>query len=502
MATDNVYRKIELFYQKKKQLNRIVGKAQMERYFREMAWKGKSDALLRRMFGVISAMLAYMNHRKLGSFHLLTRYDFVEIFYLYADTRPNLRLIEQNVEMFFAYLEEFIEATVSENGEILSALREGRHLFYAGDVFSLPDRQEYDAFCDALEHTEEISEDELEHLNSLLDGLVSGMIAYFQRDELRPDFSRAVMLYAGPFVEPEKADESWWRGFWDYFFFDYHCKADDMSPVHYYLEHEKDSLSTEEQYVLRDLMQAKLTFFTVKYLDDDIAVCSELFSGEELELPCPDATFYEFKNMIFFGHLQRRGVMLLNYITGLSASKRLQRRIRDEINKQYERFRTYQMPQATLGDFFMRHAAAVRHTVQILSGFAQLRVVPDLEGEISEREVVSAALLEPEETRLETTARLLHFSAYSIFFVKRLYEDYVAKTKRRGTKAVQAAVLILIEGINGVEYVPIEQICRAFAVAQEEMLRAVDEVGTAVNCVALDPRYLTEEGYVQLLYLT
>ena len=502
MATDNVYRKIELFYQKKKQLNMVVKKAQMERYFREMAWKGKNDALLRRIFGVISSMLAYMNHRRLGNFHLLTRYDFVEIFYLYADTRPNLRLIEQNVEMFFSYLEDFIHATVSDDKEILNALHEGRNLFFDGGVFSLPDRQEYDAFCDALEHTEEISEDELDHLNSLLDGLMSGMIAYFQRDELRADFSRAVMLYAGPFVEPDKADENWWRGFWDYFFFDYHCKADDMSPVHYYLEHEKETLSTEEQYVLKDLMQAKLTFFTVKYLDDEIAVCSDLFSGEELELPCPDATFYEFKNMIFFGHLQRRGVMLLNYITGLSASKRLQKRMRDEINIQYERFRTYQIPQATLEDFFMRHAAAVRHTVQILSGFAQLRVVPDIEGEISAREVVSAALLEPEETRLETKARMLHFSAYSIFFAKRLYEDYVAKMKRRGTNAVQAAVLILIEGINGAEYVPIEKIFKAFGVGQDEALMAVNEVGTAVNCVALDPRYLTEEGYVQLLYLT
>ena len=58
MATDNVYRKIELFYQKKKQLNMVVKKAQMERYFREMAWKGKNDALLRRIFCVISSMLA------------------------------------------------------------------------------------------------------------------------------------------------------------------------------------------------------------------------------------------------------------------------------------------------------------------------------------------------------------------------------------------------------------------------------------------------------------
>ena len=499
--TDNVYRKIEMLYQRRKQLNKLVRKERMERYFRELAWQGKTDTLLRRIFGVISAMLSYMVRRRLNSFYLLTRYDFVEIFYCYADVRPKLRLIEQNVEMFFGYLEAFLRTTTSEDSEVLAALGEGRGMFYQGDGFSLPDRQEYDEFCDLLEHTEEIGEEDLDHLNELLDRLVSDMISYFQRNELRPDFARAVMLYSGPFVESEKADENWWMGFWDYFFFDYHCKADDMPPVHYYLEQEKGRLSTEEQYVLRDLMHAKLKVFTVKYWDDEIAVCTDLFTGEELELPCPDGPFSDYKNMIFFGHLQRRGVMLLNYITGLSASKRLQKRIRDEINRQYDRFKIYQMPQATLEDFFVRHAAAVRHTVQILSGFAQLRVVPDMEGEPAARGAVTAALLEPEETRLETEARKLQFSAYSIFFAKRLYEDYVSRMKRRGNTATLAAVLILIEGVNGVEYANLEEIVSAFGVTRDDALEAVNEVGAAVNCVALDPRYLTEEGYVQLLYM-
>ena len=91
--TDNVYRKIEMLYQRRKQLNKLVRRERMERYFRELAWQGKTDTLLRRIFGVISAMLSYMVRRRLNSFYLLTRYDFVEIFYCYADVRPKLRLI-------------------------------------------------------------------------------------------------------------------------------------------------------------------------------------------------------------------------------------------------------------------------------------------------------------------------------------------------------------------------------------------------------------------------
>ena len=501
MATDNVYRKIELFYQGKKESNMIVRKTRMERYFRELAWQGKTDALLRRIFGVVSTLLAFMVQRKLGAFYLLTRYDYVELFHIYASARPKLRLIEQNVELFFSYLNDFLQAMTPDDEEVHTVLRESRALFYENGIFAIPERQNYDEFCDTLEHTEEIDEEALDHLNELLDGLVTDMIAFFQRDEHRQDFARAMMLFSGPYIKPEDADENWWMSFWDYFFFDYHRKEDDLSIVRYYLEAEKDRLSTEQQYVLRDLMRAKLTVFCVNYLDEDVAVCTNLFSGEEINLPCPDVGFVEYKNMVFFGHIQRRGVMLLNYISGLSASKRLQRRMKDEILKQFEQFRAYQMPSATLEDFFVRHAAAVRHTIQILSGFAQLRVVPDIIAAPPARGTISAALLEPEETRLEETARSLHFSAYAIFFAKRLYEDYVAKIKRRGTQAALAAILVLIEGVNGTEYAPAHKIFSAFGVEQEAAIEAMKKLGFAVNCVAFDPRYLTEEGFVQLLYM-
>ena len=501
MDTDNVYRRIDVFYQRRKELNKIIRKQRMERYFRELAWQGKSDLLLRRIFGVVSSLLRYMLRQKLYFFSLLTRYDYVEIFYQYAAARPKLRLIEKNVETFFDCLEQFLMAIAPDDAEAGNSLDEGRELFYEHGFFSIPERQEYDAFCDTLEHTEEIGEDELNHLNEILDSLIADMIRFFQQKELHSDFARAVVLYAGPYIKPEEADENWWMGFWDYFFFDYHRKTDDLSPAHYYLDHEKGRLSTEESYVLRDLTRAKLKIFCVNRLEDDFAICTDLLSEETFELPCPDAAFMEYKNMIFFGHIQRRGVMLLNYITGMSASKRLQRRIKDEIIKQFERFQAYQMPHATMEDFLLRHAAAVRHTVQILSGFAQLRVVPDADCPPVPRKTANAGLLEPEETRLTAIAQFLGFSSYSIFFAKRLYEDYVATVKKRGTQAVLAAILILIEGVNGTEYIPLEKLLGAFNVGQDEALQAVNEVGIAVNCVALDPRYLTEEGYVQLLYL-
>ena len=292
MDTDNEYRRIEVFYQRRRELNKIIRKQRMERYFRELAWKGKSDLLLRRIFGVVSSMLKYMLRQKLYFFSLLTRYDYVEIFYLYAASRPKLRLIEKNVELFFDCLEQFLKAMAPNDAEAEKSLSEGHDLFYEHGFFSIPERQEYDAFCDTLEHTEEIDEDALNHLNEILDSLIADMIRFFQRKELHADFARAVVLYAGPYIKPEEADENWWMGFWDYFFFDYHRKTDDLSPAHYYLDHEKGRLSTEESYVLRDLTRAKLKIFCVNRLEDDFALCTDLLSGETFELPCPDAACF------------------------------------------------------------------------------------------------------------------------------------------------------------------------------------------------------------------
>ena len=498
---DNVYRRVASFYQYRPRAAEIVRKARVERYFRQLAWAGGSDTGLRRIWGVVSALLTYMLDMQLASFYALTKYDYMEAFYQYADARPRLRLNEKNVAMFFDALEAFLRVMTKEDEELLETFSEGRGLFSEGGQFRLPERQEYDEFCDALEHMEDIGAEGVEHLNDILDRLISAMSTYFRRKVFKRDFERAAMLYSGPSEFREEDDEEdFWFGFWDYFFFDYHLMAEDVTPIRFFFEQEKLRLSPEERYVLRDLTQARFTVFSVDYVDENTAVCTNLFSGERMELPCPDAFFADYRKMVFFGHLQRRGVMLLNYISAAPASERLRRRIKDEVLRQFEVFKHYQMPQATLAEFFARHAAAARHTIHVLSGFAQIKVAPHEEPDVPERALPNMALLEPEEGRLEAAARKLNFSAYAIFLAKRLYEDYTARVKRRGSSATLAAALLLIEGINGLEYIPARQIFAAFRTTQEEVLAAADEIGTAIGCTPLDPRYLTEEGYVQRIY--
>ena len=498
---DNVYRRVASFYLYRPRAAEIVRRARVERYFRRLAWAGGSETGLRRIWGAVSALFAYMLDMRLTSFYALTKYDYMEAFYQYADARPRLRLNEKNVSAFFDALEAFLREMTKEDAEISEVLAEGRGLFFEGGSFRLPERQEYDEFCDALEHMEDIGPEGVEHLNEILDGLISSMSAYFRGKAFKRDFERAAMLYSGPpEFRAEEDEEDFWFGFWDYFFFDYHLMAEDVPPIRFFFEREKLRLSQEERYVLRDLTQARFTVFSVDYVDEDIAVCTNLFSGERMELPCPDAFYVDYRKMIFFGHLQRRGVMLLNYISAAPASERLRRRIKDEVLRQFEGFKRYQMPQATLADFFARHAAAVRHTIHVLSGFAQIKVAPHDDFDVPKRVAPNAALLEPEEGRLEAAAQKLNFSAYAIFLAKRLYEDYTARAQGRGSAAALAAVLLLIEGINGLEYVPARKIFAAFRTTQEEVLAAADEIGTRIGCTPLDPRYLTEEGYVQRIY--
>ena len=111
---------------------------------------------------------------------------------------------------------------------------------------------------------------------------------------------------------------------------------------------------------------------TVEETYEDHIVCSDLLREEEVVLPRPDIPGALEKN-ILFGHICDEGMMMLNYITAVPASRPLQRRIKDTIQQEYELF-LYQSPKADMDDFLAREAALVRHTIHMLASRARLNV--------------------------------------------------------------------------------------------------------------------------------
>lgn len=505
---DNVYRQVALFYRNCDKSNDLIEQDTMERYLRKMAWQGKSDAELKDIWQVVAAVLTYIDEMNLLSFASLTIHDYQELFWKYGDKHTDFVLSEAEVQRFFVILQQFFDSflPVSDRAACTDVLQQAKASFYQKNKFVLPKRQDYDAFYSVLEHLDEIDQDTAEKLNALLEKLLNRVGDYFRRAAFSVDLTRAIALYVGPFTDGnEDKKEEFWFSFWDYFFFDYHLIANDITPLRYFYEQEKANLQPSELYILSDLLKARFTAFSIDAVDEDFIICTDLFSGEQMELPAPDYGFPDFKKTILFGHLHLHGVMMLNYITAVPASARLRRRIKEEILRQYDSYKTYQEPQASLADFFVRHAAAARHTINILSAFAQLKVVPLKKMPRASGIAVSDSHSSPVEEHLREAAGKLGYSVYFIRMALRLYNDFSAlgtlRQSKRNHDVIIAAVLLLVAGINGIEYVRSEDVVGVLAVQEKSVLKMLERIKNELACAPLDPRYLTEEGFVQALYV-
>lgn len=500
---NNVYRQVELFYEKHPELPGVVARAAVERYLRELAWQGKADAELRQVWAMIAAVLSVLDELGLDSFAELSSYDYQAALYNYADTKGASPPTESLVTAMFAQLEDFLRRD-DESGEAVKRLRAGRESFYERGRFTLPERPEYDEVCLAFAHIDELTEPQEAELNDFLNNMVTQIKLYFQDPRLSRDLQRAMTMFLGP-TRPEDFDinDAMWYNFWDYFLFDYHMLRSDLTPLRYYQRRESDRLSPGERFILRDLLAAKFTVFYVNGVADDILYCTNLLTDEPFELPCPDRMFSDPAKVLLIGHISPLRAIILQYITAVTATPKMRRRIKEELLLLHEIYRRYQVPGATLEDFLSRHAGAMRHALLICSNTAQLRPTVIDESQFPPTVAHYDKPLPLFETFLYT-ARKLGFSAYSLRVAKRLYGDYLAAgdvPKPENLPVFFAAVLILVEAFNGVEFTTATKVAKAFRTSEVAISQAAGLIIDALLCQPLDPRYMTEEGRINALYL-
>ena len=506
----NVYENVEKFYDGYMEAEHILPLDVVERYLRRRAWRGIPDEELKRRWDIIKAALSYVMEMKLYALESLIPSDYQEIIYRLAegqeDAPDERRVMEvmDGFEDFYKYLRR------TGFAQLMEQLREARSSFYEGDRFVMPERCQRGEFYSVLEHLEEITPEDMEMLNDILDKLLQDIGTYFHQPRFLLDLTRAVTLFGGPNYEhPDdqdvEAQESFWFSFWDYFLFDYHLLRTDDTPLQYYYAHEKGRLDSAENDIVRDLLKARFTIFCIEDMDGEYITCRDMFTDEILELPVPDFFVPDYKRVVLYGHIHARGVMLLNYITTVPASGRLRQRIKDEILRQYELFR-YQCPDATREMFFARQAAAIRHTIHILTDFAQLKVVPmkDYPAPIAQAEGIHGRYAAAEK-RLADAAKKLGFSVYGIRLMEKFYGDFLTCSelsdalKRRA--ATLTAVMLVFAKINGMDLLEVKGGVEVLGAAREEVFRMAPEVQKATKSIFFDPRYLTEEGFVHALFV-
>lgn len=506
----NVYERVEKFYGENRESEIILSMDDVERYMRKNAWQGVKDCELSLEWDVLSVLLAYILEQELEGLFALTVYDYQEVMYRISEKQEGFSLDEAHISNAFDFFEHFFGFLDGKDAfHWKDYLREARESFYEDGCFAMPRRREAGDFYTTLEHQEEITQEDMERLNEILDKLLHDIGEYFHQSQFIADLTRAVTLFGGPKEDASgegdgEEQETFWFSFWDYFLFDYHLLATDDTPLHYFYIQEKENLKPTEADIIRDLLKARFTVFYIENIDGEFVTCRNMFTEEIIELPTPDTFIPDYNKVILYGHIHARGVMLLNYITTVPASGILRKRIREEISRQFELFK-YQEPEADLEQFFVRQAAAVRHIIHLLTDYAQLKVVPmkNCPASIVQAEGIGERFAAAEK-RLQGVAWKLGFSCHGTKLLIKLYRDFltcsdVSEAMKRRV-ATLTAVLLVFSKVNGVDLLTVRGGIDVLGADRQAVLRMVPNVMEAVGCIPFDPRYLTEEGFVHSLF--
>lgn len=506
---ENVYALVKRFYAEHGRANIFVARTLIERYLRAAAWRGRSSEDLCTDWYCIEDFLAVIQRRDDSLAHLFIRIDYLALFFRYADAHIDRRPLKRHAEDYFARMRAFL-TYLDETGDYdidIGELDADLEMFYITGRFRLPERVDWEEIDGlTIEDIEEDERIEMEELNIRLNDLLHRIGEYYRSPEYRLDIGRAATIYTGDLYDmneyehaSEEDKETFWLRFWDYFFFDYHLIRTDETPISRYSEMEWDNLSYDDREIIHDLLAARFAVLAVTEEYDDHVVCRDILRDEEIVLPHPDIPGTLTKS-ILFGHICDEGLMMLNYITAIPASKRLQKRIGDTIRREYRLFRM-QSSEATMDDFLAREAALVRHTIHVLSALAQLDVLPQhtLPAPI-ERTIVPRTCGE-ELGALQIIAEKIGFSRHAQSLMRGLFLDYAQTdlAHAQTPEAVTAAIFLFAE-LNNIDLTPITELYHVVGADKKTVCAAQNRMREALGCVPYDPRYLGEEGFVTMLY--
>lgn len=497
----NVYENIKKFYKKKIPPDReVIKRQQTEKYFRRRAWSGITDAELQEEWLVLQEVVRLFANLNINLVENPETVEILEILYrAYIDRKRSittdillqaLETISRFLLSVFDYDAKYIENLVVQT----------QHSFFEHGYFAYPLRPPAESFVSI----DEYGEDDIENFNKVLDEMMGEMQEYFSAPRYNSDLMRAAMFFLRSHADREylaNLPEEVWFNFWDYFLFDYHIQKSDVQPIKLYYEENRNKMSEEERILSADLMRMRFRVFYIVRYDEEGVLCSDLFTDEEFDMPWPDNAVGDYRQMLFFGHLETKGLVMLNYIASFMVSPKLRQRIKHEILRLYELYRL-QRPGATLEDFFIRHAISVRHIIQILTGYARLNVVPNITPPKSyppEYGDLSSEFMRM-ESELRGIGLACGLSSFASCLLVELYQDFFVNSSLRESQKLSTdvlwAVLCAYLGANFGDPFAMAEPIKKMGADMKQVKKMYAAVSKTLDLRPFDPRYAAEEGYV------
>lgn len=509
----NVYDQVEIFYSQDLLWEPIIKQEWVEGFLRQKAWQGLDDGKLKDSWKQIEIFIMYLNDADHDDLKEITvvEYSFA-IEWLtehIAGFKATLKRVQHifNVLIdFYSYL--FSKKIIHDMGDIKEAAEEiaGGKKLKLIKADSMVDR--FRLVEDNIDELTSFDAEFSHHLGSIIGESIEGLMLklgkYFHKDDFAEDFERALYLYIGPFEKvPEEGKDEFWLGFWDYFLFDYHLIKSDSKPLEYFKMIYGEKLNPEEGRILKELLNSKFTVFYVnKILNPNSVECVNLFTDEIFSLPLLDFDYRSLKKMLFFGHVFPTGLVMINYLSSVEISTNLRRRIKDEVVRQTEIF-AIQKPDATLEEFFNRHALVLRHTVKILVTLSKVNVTSRMH--LGRSYPVIEDKRVPNQGVVKLLQELVSSHGYSLYdqkMLEKMWYDFSQLTVINVRKpAIWAgAIFYAYVDINSQNHAVVKEIAAQLDISTGSIYKNRILVDDVLELQIFDPRYLSEEGFIISLF--
>lgn len=503
----NVYDAIEDFYKNDPDWDLVLPRQEVEGFFRRMAWQGTTDEKMQQQWDYLVMLCIYMENAglELGD---MGEDDFIDLISWcgqnvvdFSITYDSVKAFLETLGQFFVYLKKSGLAESSlppylaeqqllkDDGTLAIIDSEGRYL---------PGEEEREA------QAAPPSEGRV-FLNAgeSLSGLMEEIHQFYQQPQFNLDFERAMALYGDamgnldPSLIGPEADK-FWRGFWDYFLFDYHLLLGDETPLKYF----RDKGGSQYPLLVNELCQGTLALFTIEeVVDEGRYVCRDFMTREPYFL-----TFYvdgdgPLEEKIFLGHVFYNRSMGMNYLQNCTLLPLAQKRLW-EVLSDCEDWFDVQKPGASWEDFVARHALVCRKVLRLAGKNPALLRFPY---DTKQRDYQPPAL-EEEYTKVDTLIRDIYLgtgrSVYDIRLTRRMWQDLLKAGADKDAYPVTVWAAALAR--NFVELN--EQMQRPFrahyllplGISRDSMEKAYEEVKQRLHLEPGDPRYLDEQGFLRL----
>jgi hypothetical protein len=504
----NVYDQVQVFYDEAIVWEPIIQQEWVEGYLRQKAWQGISDDKLKDIWHPIQLFILYLTHFNNEDLDEISIAEYSFMVKWLSENVSSFKATLKSVRHFFNVLIEFYTYLFSKKFIVsLDEIKEAAQEISGGKKINLLKSESIIESLKDMEDTSDASDDKISFgivIGEAVESLMLKLGKYFQQQEFTEDFERALYLYTGPFDNvSEEVEEDFWLGFWDYFLFDYHLLENDLKPLEYFNITCNERLNTEEYQILQSLLGSNFTVFYIKrIISQDLVECVNLFTNETFQLPTPEFDYKTLKKLLFFGHIFSKGLVMINYVTSLQVSINLRNRIKDEVIRQKEIF-IIQEPEATLTDFFKRHALVVRHTINILVTLAKVNVTS-----LNQLERIYP-IIEAKREPNGAVRALLHdlvveygLSRFDERLLEKMWYDFCQMNVVNVRKSViwATALLLTYIQVNGVNNITAEQIADKSGISITSIKKKRAELYEVLQLENFDPRYLSEDGFVISLF--